>query len=650
MDQSFKISRNTTVTSKTIKNRVINQACQILSRDIKKVVTGTGEANQIELVLEAEVQSGEGFVLQYCSQKLVKVISSTSRGLMYGALAISRSVLNVSDFWYFMDQELSLHSSIDWIDFSLSLPVYKTRYRGWFINDELLLDSFEDRGSNRYVWERIYETLLRLGGNLIIPGTDRNSHAHRQAAQEMGVIYTHHHAEPLGAEMFARVYPELKASYEDYPELFQSLWQRSILEQRGTSVVYNLGFRGQGDCPFWAEDPNRVWTNQEKAAVINQIVQLQYDMVHEADPEAVCSINIYGELTELFNLGLLDLPKDIIEIWADNGYGKMVSRRQGNHDPREAVLTVPNTASRPRGIYYHVAFHDLQASNFLTPLPNSPGFVANELMKVREARMDDLVLVNTGNIKPQIIFLQEVADFWRQDYQKKATKTIIKTHVQRYYSQEQEVLTQLYQGYFDAIIQYGEEEDQRAGDEFASYLLRKVIKAWLNHDLQMTQAIWLTGESQKVALNLTKREQGIFFNDLFLAIQIQYRSLKALVTVIEGYQSWSQQDLLAAFLQVFAAKEEMQTLCHSLKNNPSDKWLDFFNNDGYTNLTLSTEMLGTLLNYLRIIGDGPDQDRWEREYVMEATDSRVMLLSNTRKALPDEILAKKIRASYSQKK
>ena len=239
------------------------------------------------------------------------------------------------------------------------------------------------------------------------------------------------------------------------------------------------------------------------------------------------------------------------------------------------------------------------------------------------------------------------------------------------------MLTQLYQGYFDAIIQYGEEEDQRAGDEFASYLLRKVIKAWLNHDLQMTQAIWLTGDvefdeqlqkimllgngslekwrrlldkSQKVALNLTKREQGIFFNDLFLAIQIQYRSLKALVTVIEGYQSWSQQDLLAAFLQVFAAKEEMQTLCHSLKNNPSDKWLDFFNNDGYTNLTLSTEMLGTLLNYLRIIGDGPDQDRWEREYVMEATDSRVMLLSNTRKALPDEILAKKIRASYSQKK
>ncbi len=132
-------------------------------------------------------------------------------------------------------------------------------------------------------------------------------------------------------------------------------------------------------------------------------------MVQELDPGAQCSVSIYGELTGLFNKGLLKLPQDVIEIWADNGYGKMVSRRQWDDDPRSPVLTIPNKAHRARGIYYHVTFHDLQASSFLTLLPNSPHFVAEELEKVRKAKMDTLELINVGNVKPHILFIREVA-------------------------------------------------------------------------------------------------------------------------------------------------------------------------------------------------------------------------------------------------
>ena len=34
----------------------------------------------------------------------------------------------------------------------------------------------------------------------------------------------------------------------------------------------------------------------------------------------------------------MQIPEDVILIWADNGYGKMVSRRQGNHNPRVSAL------------------------------------------------------------------------------------------------------------------------------------------------------------------------------------------------------------------------------------------------------------------------------------------------------------------------
>ena len=52
-------------------------------------------------------------------------------------------------------------------------------------------------GSGR-AWRMVFEALLRLGGNMVIPGTDRNAHRYRKLASDMGLAITHHHAEPLG--------------------------------------------------------------------------------------------------------------------------------------------------------------------------------------------------------------------------------------------------------------------------------------------------------------------------------------------------------------------------------------------------------------------------------------------------------------------
>lgn len=47
---------------------------------------------------------------------------------------------------------------------------------------------------------------------------------------------------------------------------------------------------------------------------------------------------------ELYQQGCLDLPEDVIKIWADNGFGKMVSRRQGNANPRVTALPPEESA------------------------------------------------------------------------------------------------------------------------------------------------------------------------------------------------------------------------------------------------------------------------------------------------------------------
>ena len=115
---------------------------------------------------------------------------------------------------------------------------------------------------------------------------------------------------------------------------------------------------------------------------------------------------------ELSQSGLLDMPEDVIKIWADNGYGKMVSRRQMNHNPR--IFSLPSEEDRGRhGIYYHVSFYDLQAANHITMLPNSPEFVRGELSDALDHHADDYWIVNCSNVKPHVYFLDFVARMWR---------------------------------------------------------------------------------------------------------------------------------------------------------------------------------------------------------------------------------------------
>ncbi len=88
-----------------------------------------------------------------------------------------------------------------------------------------------------------YSKRFCCGGNLVIPGTDKNSILYRRLASDMGLAITHHHSEPLGSEMFARAYPDLTPSFAKYPEKFRRLWQDGIEAQQGMNVVWNIGLR-----------------------------------------------------------------------------------------------------------------------------------------------------------------------------------------------------------------------------------------------------------------------------------------------------------------------------------------------------------------------------------------------------------------------
>ena len=266
------------------------RAVSALCRDMKKVFSES-EKEGAAIWLVQETMEAEQFFLKAAAGKL-ELHAGDELGFIYGIYEISRSLLGVNDFWFWNDQQFMVKEEREVPeDYCFVSKPCAVRYRGWFINDEVLLHTWCVERKKDLPWEMAFETLLRCRGNMVIPGMDRTSERYRGRAASMGLYVTHHHAEPLGAEMFARAYPELNPSYAEYPELFQGLWKDALEAQKGMKVIWNLGFRGQGDCPFWVTDP-LYETDEARGKLLSSLIRMQYDLVKKADPQAPCFNNL----------------------------------------------------------------------------------------------------------------------------------------------------------------------------------------------------------------------------------------------------------------------------------------------------------------------------------------------------------------------
>lgn len=185
----------------------------------------------------------------------------------------------------------------------------------------------------------------------------------------------------------------------------------------------------------------------------------------------MCCMAMYGEIAELYKQGHMEVPEGVIKVWADNGYGKMVSRRHGNLNYR--VPALPETQDGDKnGVYYHVTFHDLQASNHLTQLPSSASLIVEELTTAFTSGADEYLLVNSGNILPHVYTLDLVANLWMKgevDAEEQLTDFI-----GRLYSSQLQEISQLYRDYSRCTIVYGPHKDDRAGRNSITIQLGKL--------------------------------------------------------------------------------------------------------------------------------------------------------------------------------
>ena len=642
----------------------VKRACDNLLRDIRKsCLAGAEEGAAISL------RHGDLPAEQYhiCVHKRQLVITAGDElGFVYGLYRISRDLLGIHPFWFWNDQEIKQRKGYavpeNW---SIESKAAAVRYRGWFINDEVLLHAWSVDGSKAKPWEMAFEALLRLGGNMVIPGTDRNAHRYRSLASDYGLYVTHHHAEPLGATMFKRAYPELTPSYAEYPERFEALWRAGIDAQKDMHVVWNLGFRGQGDRPFWADDP-QYDSPQNRGALISTLIQKQYDMVQSVIPGAPCCTNLYGEVMELYRDGFITLPDEIIRIWADNGFGKMVTRRQGNHNPR--IRALPEEESHEaHGLYYHASFYDLQAASHMTMLPNPPAFVRKELREAMALGVTDYWIINCPNIKPHVYTLDYIAALWH-DGDALPHEHLI-DYCSRYYGAENaQYVAACFESYYEHALSYGKHEDERAGEQFGNHCARMLVSQWMKDAARPAvgmrwaidaptlreQVLWYKGKCvdavqtysahhancQAVLPMLKEPYRTLFEDSLLMQAKLLLHTYEGSLLAMESLLSAMQADWLNAFYLSGKAKSKYLEADHTMRSREHGKWHLFYANDCQADVKQSAWLMSVLMGVLRNHGDGPHFYHWQRRFIDPPEDAEIMLILNYENHLDnDELFA-----------
>ena len=651
----------------------IEHAVHILQRDMRETLTEHGQENVIRVVLSPSLPA-ERYVISVDENEAL-LTCGDDLGAVYALLSVSERCLGIPPLGWWLGKVPERRGAVSVPCQSWRSPEYKVRYRCWFANDEVLFTGWHIEEAARVnVWRRVFETILRCGGNMVIAGTDReyDGRVLNDIALDMGLWLTQHHTELLGARMFARVYPRLQPSYTLYPQLFEGLWREAAEHYKGRRVVYAIGFRGQGDRAFW-HDEGGYDTDAARGDMISRVMARQMEIVREVDPNAVFATNLYGEMMALYRKGCLKIPSDVIKIWGDNGYGRMVSRRQGNENPRTDAMPAADEPGE-NGIYYHVSFYDLQAANHITMLQNPPQMIADELRAVLDRNGGALWNVNVGSVKPHVFMLDLIRRMWSEG--RCDADAAAREFSRTYFGSE--AAAPLLTEYARCAVRYGPNADDRAGDQYYHFPLRALAGALLRGETgkAVESLYWAagTGSFRDQAMRLARaaepgmaswgryeaacrqviasqtEEAATAIRETLLLPAIIHRAgceglyafCQACVHALEG-------DALQGYLWTDRALERAREALNAMKR-VRGRFAHVYDNDCFVGVGLTAQVLEGVRAWLRIRGDGEMLYDWEKRYLIAPEETRVLLQTHRTVQLSDDELCLRLRGEIKLKK
>ncbi len=244
------------------------------------------------------------------------------------------------------------------------------------------------------MWNKIYETTLRLKGNVVAPGTwIFPDEPQITLAGKRGLIVTQHHAIPLGVNV-ARWPENVPYSYTSHPEILQRAWTNAVAAYPpDQEVLWTVGLRGLSDASYASYDPSVQNDTRAAGRVIGSAMAEQVRIVRAAHSDASFITNLWQEGAGLVQRGELTIPPDVHAVWADDGYGN---------------LQDAGKVSAGQGAYYHVAMMNGRANQLTEMVPVERIF--SELGRYIAAGATHYLLVNTSDIRPVSMTIRAVME------------------------------------------------------------------------------------------------------------------------------------------------------------------------------------------------------------------------------------------------
>ncbi|MGH9613334.1 MAG: glycosyl hydrolase 115 family protein, partial [Bryobacteraceae bacterium] len=344
-------------------------------------------------------------------------------------------------------------------------PVF--RNRGWFINDEDLLTGWkpgakDGTGIALSVWDKVFEALLRLKGNMIVPGTFIfPDEPQVRAATERGLIIAQHHIEVLGTNTYR--WPDDKPySFVRFPQLLEAAWEKAVETYLpNQEVLWTVGYRGRHDRPFWEDDRFAGASDRDKGRVIDEAIAAEMKIVRRDRSQPEFIMNAWDEAVGLLKEGDLQVPPGVSLVWPDDGHGTI---RDGG------------AMAKKQGLYYHTAMHDFMANQLTEMVP--PAHIEEELTRAVRAGATEYLLDNTSDLRPVPMTTREVMELaWSGG--KAPVNSIARWCREEFGGEAAPRLTQYYKAYFAAPARYGIKDEKTMGENayhtLARYLLVNMI-------------------------------------------------------------------------------------------------------------------------------------------------------------------------------
>ncbi len=333
------------------------------------------------------------------------ISGSDKRGTIYGIYALSR-LIGVSAWYYWADVPVPRRERLVFGPGERRGEEPAVRYRGIFLNDEepALGGWARERfgGFNGAFYARVFELLLRLGGNFLWPAMwgsafNEDDEENPRLADHYGIVMgTSHHEPMLRSQQEWKRHGRGPWSYATNREELSAFWRHGIERNRDFESAITLGMRGDGDLPM---------SEAEDRALLESVFSGQSEILAEVLAEKAADVPrvwaLYKEVQAYFDRGMR-VPDDVTLLFCDDNWGNL--RR------------VPSDAERQRsggaGIYYHYDYVGGPRSyKWLCTAPIEKTWEQMQLAYAHGA--DRLWIVNVGDLKPMEFAIEFFLDLAR---------------------------------------------------------------------------------------------------------------------------------------------------------------------------------------------------------------------------------------------